>query len=427
MKVLLINTYLHGGGAAVACRRLLEALRGVGVDARMLVAAPADGVEDKYITSFYQGFWGKLRWKTAFFSERLMLLPHVGYDRSRLFKFSPEDSGTDISHHPWVEWADIIHVHWVQHGFLSLRGLDAIMRTGKPVFWTLHDLWPITGGCHIPYYTHQGQTRCCEKSSSHCGDCPMLSTQDKNDLAWRQFERKSLLPYSDIHFLAVSQDVASKVSSSGLASSARVSVVPNMIDTSIFYPRVGEGSSCFQMLFVAARPDDPIKGLELCKEALIKVCEISSDFAQKATFVCVGTPKSPHALEDFPVSVKSLGNISSPDQLASLYSSSRVTLSTSLFETFGQTILESISCGTPVLAFRVGGVPDIIREDASGILIPPYDTTAMAQALVRLSDTPDLLGDREHISATAAPFHSDAVAAQVRELYRLALESRAER
>ncbi len=103
MKVLLINTYSGGGGAAVAARRLLEALDAIGVEARLLIATDGAQVDADVIAPYHKGRWGKWAWKVDFVTERLSLLPHVGYERTRLFKYSP-DSGSDVSNHPWVAW-----------------------------------------------------------------------------------------------------------------------------------------------------------------------------------------------------------------------------------------------------------------------------------------------------------------------------------
>lgn len=415
MKVLLINTYSEGGGAAIAARRLLEALDDIGVDARLLVATDGAQVDADVIAPYRKGRWGKWRWKVDFVKERLSLLPRVGYERARLFKFSP-DSGCDISKHPWVAWADVIHLHWIQHAFVSLRGIEALIATGKPLLWSLHDLWPITGGCHIPYFSEKGKVERCDKFHRHCEVCPVLSGGRTQDLSWQQYERKSKLSYDKVHFLAVSRAVAEEVRASALSRHSAVSVLPNMIDPKVFRPLSEKRPEGFRMLFVAARPDDPIKGLELCKDALRKACERSETFARNAVFVCVGVPKDHRVLEDFPVTVEAMGAVYSTEKLVRLYNTARVTLSTSLFETFGQTLLESVACGTPALAFGVGGISDIIVEE-NGILIPPYDTSAMAQALLHLFDNPEKWGQKEGVSATASRFYAETVAEQARAIY----------
>ncbi len=412
MKVLLINTYPDGGGAAVSCRRLLSALRAIGVEARMLTAIPPEGEHIEHLASLYNGKVGRLRWKLDFLSERLSLLPYVGADRARLFRFSPDRYGVDILRHPWVEWADVIHLHWVQHAFVSLHGIALLLEVGKPLFWSLHDFWPIMGGCHIPYTYDGGRVAFCEHYLSGCDKCPLLK---HSSLSSRQFLVKSRLPYDHIHFIAVSHAVAEVVKRSPLSCHSQVSVLPNMVDPDLFVPKTLPGRDT--ILFVAARPDDPVKGLELCRQALTEACRLSETFAARARFVCVGTPKS-HALFDgFPIPVERVGAVSSSTDLARLYAEARVTLSTSLFETFGQTVLESIACGTPAVAFAVGGLTDIIQDGTNGVLVPPYDTNEMAKNLVALIEQPGLLSDSDAISATATPFHDHAVARRMAALY----------
>lgn len=416
MKILLINTYSQGGGAAVAARRLLDALRKIGVEARMLVAVQKHTVGSEVITPYRKGTLGRYRWQMNFVRGRLRLLPHVGYDRSRLFRYST-DEGYDISEHPWVKWADAIHLHWVQHSFLSLEGIEALVATRKPILWSLHDLWAITGGCHIPHFTQKGVVQHCTKFHTHCDLCPLLGSKQSGDLSWMQYERKRQIAYDRIHFLAVSHAVAQEVNNACLSQRSTVSVLPNMIDPEIFYPAPKVSNKEFRILFVAARPDDPVKGLNMCKEMLEIACKRSEEFAKNAIFTCIGTPKDNRILDDFPIGVERIGTTTSTKHLVSLYNSSRLTLSTSIFETFGQTLLESIACGTPALAFGVGGITDIIREGENGYIAPPYDTSKMAERLLHLFEHPDILADKQAISRTASPFYADVVANQAKEIY----------
>ncbi|MFM8487337.1 MAG: glycosyltransferase, partial [Bacteroidota bacterium] len=99
--------------------------------------------------------------------------------------FSLANFGTDISHHPLVQRADVIHLHWWNQGFLSLRNLEALGRSGKKIVWTLHDMWAFTGGCHYDWG--------CGRFSDACGKCPYLRFPSEKDLSNQVWKRKKSL------------------------------------------------------------------------------------------------------------------------------------------------------------------------------------------------------------------------------------------
>lgn len=405
--ILLLNTYYSGGGAAVAARRLLEGLRSAGYDARLLVASPLPPEAPDYVSTVYS--W---RQKAAFYTERAELFHSLRYNRTHLFRFSPATYGIDISRHPWIEWADVLHLHWLQQGFLSASGLEKILNLeGKKLLWSLHDLWPITGGCHVPYFVGtDGGTHFCTHYLHHCGNCPLLGSKGVQDQSYDLHERKSEWPLSRVHFLGVSEYVTHQVRLSSLTAGCAVDCLPNMIDPRLFHPVVPHRTSGRRtILFVAARPDDPVKGLDMCREVLERACYISEHFEREADFVCIGRPKSKSALANWPIPVRNIPVVT-PEELVAHYREATLTLSTSRFETFGQTLLESIACGTPALAFNVGGISDIIRpQTGNGILIEPYDLDAMAHQLVLLSEAHRTQPSPSDISATVAHLHTSRV------------------
>ncbi|MBF1317519.1 MAG: glycosyl transferase family 1, partial [Porphyromonadaceae bacterium] len=145
--MLLLCTSDEGGGAAEACRRLLDALTAVGIEVRMLVVKK--GTADERIASVADTTSRRLWAKAAFLLERLEIYLRNGHSRQHLFRVSTARWGCDIASHPWVKEADILHLHWINQGFLSLTTLKKLAALGKPVFSTLHDLWVATGICHL--------------------------------------------------------------------------------------------------------------------------------------------------------------------------------------------------------------------------------------------------------------------------------------
>lgn len=415
MKVLLLNTYPQGGGAAIAAGRMLQGLIDAGVDARMLVAATITDARPELMSVH------GVHQSMAFLGERIQVFFANGFDRAHLFKFSSATYGVDISHHPWVEWADIIHIHWVQQGFLSLKGLERVFALpGKRIFWSLHDLWPITGGCHIPFVLKDGQTQFCYRFRNGCKRCPILNSNRDNDLASRVYVAKQSWPYEKIQFLGVSRAVTRELKTylERFPRALPPHTISNIIDSNHFYvePR-HHGTGKLKLLFVAARADESVKGLDLLIEVLQKATAISSDFRNRAELHIIGSLKK--SVDEIPITVVCQEKVGE-DELRAEYNSADVTLSTSRYETFGQTLLESITCGTPAMAFDVGGTSDIIQHQKNGLLINPYDIDSYAVQLLKLCQDAGRM-DCTRITTSIEHFTAPKVIHRLHHLYDTSL------
>src|ERR1700679_3218479 len=171
MKVTLINTSDTGGGAPAACMRLLKALEEKQVDVQMLVNQKL--TDEPRVTSITDNFVSRVRSKFNLLGERLPFIWFRAKTRAVRFAFSTAGFGTDVSRLPVVVDADILHLHWTNFGFLSLDNLEQLFKSGKPVVWTLHDMWAFTGGCH-----YAGD---CDHFTRECGNCWMLKGANEND------------------------------------------------------------------------------------------------------------------------------------------------------------------------------------------------------------------------------------------------------
>lgn len=162
MKVVLVNTYEHRGGAAVACNRLAHALQEAGVDAHMLAVTTTG--KDDIAVGVCRSRWAKWWQRWAFLRERLQIFLYNGLSRKQLFTVSTASAGISIAAHPLVQEADVIHLHWINQGYISLHELGRLLALGKPVVWTMHDMWPVTAICH--------HARDCRRYTAECGSCP---------------------------------------------------------------------------------------------------------------------------------------------------------------------------------------------------------------------------------------------------------------
>lgn len=227
MKVVIINTYERIGGAAVAAGRLVKALHRKNISVSMLVR-DKQSVDDNVvsvstnavirITNLFRFYW-----------ERFIIFLFNHLNRRNLFSVSIANVGQDISRHPSVINADIIHLHWINQGFLSLQDIRKLIELGKPIVWTMHDMWPCTGICH--------HARDCERYQEKCKSCFFLQSKSRKDLSTYVFNKKDqVYKNANIIFVGCSEWLTQRAKKSKLLQSKSIISIPNTLDTTIFYP-----------------------------------------------------------------------------------------------------------------------------------------------------------------------------------------------
>jgi glycosyltransferase involved in cell wall biosynthesis len=366
MRVTLINTSDAGGGAPVACMRLLKALELKQVDVQMQVQEKK--TSEPRVKSISDNFIGRLKTKFNFLYERLPFIWFKAKDRSVRFAFSTADAGTDISKQPDILDADILHLHWTNSGYLSINNLKKLFETGKPVVWTLHDMWAFTGGCH-----YAGD---CGHFENHCGNCWMLRDAGDKDISYTGRERKNelLKAAKNIVFVTCSHWLADVARTSSLLKGFRIETIPNPIDTALFSPKdrnaarkkwkINPRSKI--ILFGAANILDRRKGITYLVSALD---ELKNNYPgmEDVAMVIFGKNKS-FDVSGLPFKVVELDVINSQDDLAELYSLADVFVTPAIEDNLPNTIMEAMACGTPVVAFNTGGIPDMVEHKQNGYL-----------------------------------------------------------
>lgn len=400
MKILLLTTTTQGGGAAHAALRLYTALRGKGLQVRLLSLWGDGGANEGRQTLTYSKL-ARLRAHSYKALERAELVYHLGGERGNLWRLSTASWGHDLSLHPWVQWADVLHIHWVQHGMLSLRGLERLVASGKPICWTLHDLWAVTGLCHLPLLFQRTQAELCPRLALGCGSCPLLGGGQLNDISLRLRRRKLALLQSNVHLLCVSSaerkllELAVDTSTLG-----GIYLTPPPLDVEQWGTWADQARSAsalpawyqegrIYLAVSASRIDDEVKAPQLLADVLYNLVEQNPELGPRLTLVLVGQVREASALDRLPIHQHRLGLLSSPAELASVYAHAHVVLSTSLYETFGQSLTEALATGTPVVAWRAGGPEDIVQTGINGYLAPAYDVANYARgilAVLRLRD-----------------------------------------
>lgn len=401
MKVLIVNTSASGGGAAIAALRLVNALRDRGVEATMLVRDcnnPQEGVI---------ALPGSPLLRLKFIWERLVIFLHNRLDKRMLWYVDIANTGADITKHPAFLEADIIHLHWINQGFLSLEQLNRIFQSGKRIVWTLHDQWPYTGICH-----HSVD---CTRYQLHCHNCPQLCHPSAKDLSYQVFSRKlRIMQQAKITFVGCSRWIANLAKKSALTQGQRIASIPNAVP-SVFSPmdrRAARRSHGLPekgriILFGSCKVADRRKGADY----LIEACRSAE--LQHVDVVIVGG-HSEWMRNHFAQQVHIIDYVHSPERMAALYAAADVYVTPSLQENLPNTIAESMSVGTPCVGFDVGGIPEMIDHKKNGYVARYKDIPDLAQGVAWVLDNDLREEAREKAVST---YHPDTVAQQYIRLY----------
>ena len=430
MKILMINTSDHAGGAAIAAMRLLRALRKQGVEAKLLCRdsslAEADRSND--VVYLKRSWLTKLR----FLLERLEIFISNGFSRRGLFGVDTAHWGNDITGLKEFREADVIHLHWVNQAMLSLTDVDKILRTGKRVVWTMHDMWPFTGVCH--------QAADCGKWLTECSRCPQLRKPSASDLSCRTFRRKRTLygahPGS-IAFVGCSQWLAGLAGQSPLLKAQTVMSIPNPIDTAYYAPAGTEGQPSPAevrqqlglpadkrlLLFTAFKVTDPNKGIGYLREAINILAREEPDMAKSLAIVLAG--REAETLKNaFPIEAIPMGYVASTERMRQLYQAADLLLMPTLMDNLPNTIMEAMACGTPCVAFSVGGTPQMVDTGINGYLAACRDSSDFAEGIRRVLSSQSYTALCRNARAKAVEAYAEsAVAEQYLQLYSAPIQS----
>jgi glycosyltransferase involved in cell wall biosynthesis len=423
MRIVHLSTSDSNGGAARAAFRLHTGLKRLGHDSTMLVYRA--GSKDPAVTPYkpVPGFLPRLR---RGMRARRIDAEHRRYDATRppgFELFSDDRSPIAGELLGQIPPCDVINLHWIA-GFVDHEHVLPLLPKDVPIVWRLADMAPLTGGCHY--------TGGCERFTAQCGACPQLGSSDEHDLSRQIWHRKSRalasLAPGRMHLVGTSRWIAAESRRSSLLKPFPVTVIPNGLDTREFMPR-DKGFSrdlwdvprdAKVILFIADSLENRRKGFGYVAEALAGL----GGSVQKPFLVSIGNLKS---TLDLPVSHVNLGRINNDRLLSTAYSLADVFVMPSLQESFGQTVTESLACGTPVVAFDGGGPSDMVRPGVTGWLAKCGDADALRGAIVSaLSDDAARAKMSENARRIAVQEYSLEVqaAAYVRLYERLIAEMR---
>ncbi len=381
MKILHICTQDYGG-AGIAAWRLHLGLKSIGVESKVLVlhsfSSDMDIVKFRDDNNILTRQWKKLRrrWVSSEFNSYRDTRPED------VEMFSDDRSVYDISKHRLVKEANIIHLHWIAGMVNYMEFFPKV--TDKHIVWTLHDMNPFTGGCH-----YAGD---CVKYRGNCHACPQLGSASLNDLSKRIWDRKEKCYKGQrIHVVTPSKWLADCVRQSQLFKKFQADVIANGLSIYTFAERekqysrelLGLPNNKVLILFGAQSTTNARKGASYLIKALMLLSNRVSN--SNIGLIIFGRGLST-LLKDVEFSVYSLGTIRDELLLSICYSAADIFVIPSLEDNLPNTVLESFACGTPVVGFDVGGIPDMVRPGETGLLAQTRNAEELAEQIKWMID-----------------------------------------
>lgn len=386
MKVVTVNTADLGGGAERIAGTLVQGFQQRGLES-WLIVGDKKTADPQVVSLFHSphfdyrqaGYPGSYR--LNLWLKRLDRLLGIEDFRSPFSKHLPLLTGSP---------PDVIHCHNLHGGFFDLRVLPELSRR-KPVWLTLHDCWWLTGHCAYPFD--------CTRWQSGCGACPHLDTppalqRDGTRRNWRR--KRDIYAGSRLRVAAGSRWLLDQVAKSMLAPAIVESrLIRYGVDLNVFRPgcrasarqHLGIPLDAQVVLFVAHQPrNNPFKDFATMRAALVRVAEGIGN--RPIHFYCVGEAAPDEVLGR--LRIRHIAYQASAEQLARYFRAADLYLHAAKSEVLGLVIVEGMACGIPVVATRVGGIPETFVDRESGLLVPPADPVAMAEAVGKLLAEPEL-------------------------------------
>ena len=371
MKIVTVSAADRIGGAGIAAYRLHQGLRQAGLEAEMLVMRKTSADPSVHRLSSCLNRHRRMRRRLAAEGHRRQLARHPrqpgsGYWSLNRFSY-PIASAINAYQ------ADIVHLHWLGDNYLPIEQFAKIK---PPIVWTLHDMWAFTGGCH--------SADDCQRYQTDCGHCPQLLHLAADDISARISRRKQQA-WADISMTIVcpSQWLADCARQSRILKNKRIEVIANGIDASQFKPLDKRGArQAFNLpldkkliLFGAVGgANDPRKGFAYLRGALQHLSEKSD-----AEVVVFGAAQAESL--DIRLPVHQIGYLSDAVSMRLLYSACDVFALPALQENLPNTLMESLVCGTPCVAFDNGGVGDLVQHKRNGYLARLKDSADLARGI----------------------------------------------
>lgn len=375
MKVLhIVAGNLHGG-AARGAYWLHLGLCELGIESKILTNS-AETLGDRNVVSLNKTKKQKLKNLILSYLDVLLLL---FYPKRKRVIFSSGIVGINFTKIKEYKEADIIHLHWINGGFINIKDLAKV---DKPMVWTMRDMWPMTGGCHY--------SMDCERYKVGCGICLQLQSNSKYDLSKFILNRKKRYIPQTIKLVGISRWLSEKARESEIFRNFDIRTIPNNINTNEFFmvekkvarDILGISTNKKIILTGSTNANDFYKGFNKYLEALRRI-------DKNRYFLCFFGNLDYKLIEDLGFEYKSFGYLHDNISLRLVYSCADLFVAPSLMEAFGKTLAEAMACGTPVVCFDATGPKDIVNHKINGYLAKPFESEDLARGIEWVVNAPN--------------------------------------
>jgi glycosyltransferase involved in cell wall biosynthesis len=388
-----INAYLTGG-SAVAAQRLHHGLLQAGITSRFWHADDrTELVPLKQQNTYQRLTWGPPSWQSPgmlgqtvirWSRERILRSFYRRGGAARVGMYTGPRRPFDTPFVPPAAAGVVLHLHWVSR-ILDYSSFFQSLPPSLPLVWTLHDMQPLTGGCH--------HAEGCNHFQHTCGTCPILGRPGTRDLSSRDHSiKRAALAGRMIHVVTPSRWLEHLARTSRvLPQGCSFQTIRNAISLDDFQPvdtmtarrQLGLPEDRLLIGYAAESLTNKPKGIE---EFLSAISQLSPH--HQATGLVFGRGDPPAGIANVPLI--NLGVLETPEQIRLAYSAADIFTVPSHAETISQTAPEALACGTPVVASNVGGIPEVVQHGETGLLAQPKDSASLAAQLTVLADAPDL-------------------------------------
>ncbi len=289
--------------------------------------------------------------------------------------------------------SDIVHLHWMAF-FIDYPSFFRSIPDSTPIVWSFHDMNPLTGGCHY--------SSGCSRFTVGCGGCPQINDPQAKDVSWQGFRAKQkALRGKMIHVVTPNQWLSDLAKHSAIFPPAtEFHVIRLGLDERVFKPidsqlarqQLGLPLNKPLVAFGAEDIQNYRKGFHHLLDSL-RLLKSQRD----VECLVFGNGKLPGGREDLPV-FHEFGFVNSAERHRLIYSAADLFVLPSREDNQPQTGLEAMACGTPVVGFRAGGIPEYVRHNKTGLIASMGDEREMASHIGRLIDDVEL---RERLSRDA--------------------------
>jgi glycosyltransferase involved in cell wall biosynthesis len=367
-KILHISISNSSGGAAIASNRLHKLMSNHSSFSSKMLVLMSDSTNDSVIeiNKYYQI-------KTRI----LNLLNNVfGWAKKSFGMISFNFFGNDLSNNFLIIEADVIYLHWINNGMLSWSGINKILELQKPTFLFCHDMWYFSGGCH--------QSNGCDNYEIQCQNCHFFSGKLKKKYINNSFleKRDSFKKFSNVDLIVPSSSFYEKASSSKIIENSRIHFIPNIIDTKLFTPNSKKNNNKINILYGAmGGKSNPYKGWN---DFVYFANAVKKKYEKLADIHLFGYDFSNEEIQESTFEFHDHGLITDENKLIEMYQNMDVFLFPSNQESFGQTLIEAMSCGVVPISYKVGIADDLIENDVNGFLVDTGDLNGLTSSFDKL-------------------------------------------